>query len=483
MCLKTKILAILFGASIAASIITGFFLIQLLGLFGITNTAEIQPVALPYAIMLSLLGALCLLALLNILLGKNVIIPAVEQEFINKERTILTRQLHHAQKMEAVGKLAGSIAHDFNNLLTIIDGYSSLIKESPNGEQTEQHAAEIVEAARKASFITRKLLSFSRKEQNDPVVVDMNIALQDTEKMLSRLLGEKITLIVKTFDTPIYVMIDPIQIGQLLMNLSVNARDAMPNGGRISIRIDCRQIAHGEYGKPPKFAEGRYVEIAVHDTGCGIEEEMLKKVFEPFFTTKEEDKGSGLGLAIVKSIMKDCKGFVQVESTIGVGTTFHLYLPEITPEEIESEITDALTEATERTVEEPALDSATGTGATILLAEDDEMIRNLIQQTLEKNGYTVLVAEDGWEGIKIARTHRGRIDMLFADIVMPGLGGAELALALRELYPQVKILFMSGYSRAQLDAEEVPPCAELIEKPFSPDKVLSTIRGLLSTTA
>jgi len=483
MTLKNKILLILFIASIASAAVTGFFLVYLLKLFGqLSLVQEGVPVAIAVAMAVYLLSGLFLLFLLDILLSKNVVLPAVEREMLENERAMLTKQLHHSQKMEAVGRLAGSIAHDFNNLLTIIDGYSSLIIADPGSTETAQNAQEVVGAARKASFITRKLLSFSEKEKGEPVLLDLNTTLQDTQKMLSRLIGEKITLVTKAYDEPIYVKADPVQIGQVLMNLAVNARDAMPNGGRITIKIGCREVDDGECGKPKKLSAGRYAEITVHDTGTGIDEETLSRIFEAFFTTKQSGKGTGLGLSIVKGILKENDGFIDVKSKPGGGATFTIYLPVV-----ELDITDARLEDEQAMTEPVAISDASSseasvetTTASILLVEDDPMIRSLVSQTLEMQGYTVLLAEDGWEGIKVARQLKGKIDLLFTDVVMPGLGGAELSVAMQELYPDIKVLFMSGYSRSQLDEEGVPPEAALLEKPFTPDKVVAMVRRLLS---
>jgi CheY-like chemotaxis protein len=384
--------------------------------------------------------------------------------------------------MEAVGKLAGSIAHDFNNLLTIIDGYSSLIIADPLSPETAQNAQEVVSAARKASFITRKLLSFSEKGKAEPVLLDLNTTLQDTQKMLSRLIGEKISLVTKAYDEPIHVKADPVQIGQVLMNLAVNARDAMPNGGRITIKIGCREVGDGECGKPGKLAAGRYAEISVHDTGTGIDEATLARIFEAFFTTKQSGKGTGLGLSIVKGILKENDGFIDVHSKLGGGTTFTIYLPVVEFAAAEALMEEDL-QKTEDVEPREALageTSAEPASSTILLVEDDSMIRSLVSQTLEMQGYTVVPAEDGWEGIKVARNLKGKIDLLFTDVVMPGLGGAELAVAMQEIYPEIKVLFMSGYSRSQLNEEGVPSDAALLEKPFTPDKVVTIVRRLLS---
>jgi signal transduction histidine kinase len=489
MSLKRNILFIIFVASVVLAMLTGAgltFLFNQAGLLG--ESGLVVPLFL--AIGLCLFSFLLLLGLLSLLLKKQVIFPTEEREMLDNEREMLNEQLHHSQKMEAVGRLAGSIAHDFNNLLTIIDGYSSLIVADPEGKETAQNAKEVIDAARKASFITRKLLSFSQKEKTEPVTLDLNVTLQDTDKMLTRLIGEKISLVTKPFAEPIYVKADPVQMGQVLMNLAVNARDAMPNGGRITIKVEKQNIAHGEHKKPDGLNEGLYSEISVHDTGHGIDEDTIGKIFEAFFTTKESGKGTGLGLSIVKGIMKENDGFIDVNSKLGSGTTFYIYLPIIElgeDEQVEEAydpgpVTVKKPKPKTQVEENPVVEEArkmTGTH-TILLVEDDPMIRTLVAQTLEMQDFNVVLAEEGWEGIKVARNHKGKIDLLFTDVVMPGLGGAELAIATKELYPEVKVLFMSGYSRSQLDEEGVPPDATVLEKPFTPDKVVSTVRQLLS---
>ncbi len=487
--LKNRILLILFAASILSALLTSVLLMFILRFVSqISMEGSEGSVLVVCAISIYLLSGLFFLVLLNMLLSKNVIIPAVEREMLENEREMLSDQLHHSQKMEAVGRLAGSIAHDFNNLLTIIDGYSSLIISDPKGEETAQNAQEVVGAARKASFITRKLLSFSQKEKNEPVTLDLNSTLQDTDKMLTRLIGEKINLVTKPYDDPIYVKADPVQMGQVLMNLAVNSRDAMVNGGRITIKIGCRQVNDGECQKPGTLPACSYAEISVHDTGTGMTEETIGKMFEAFYTTKESGKGTGLGLSIVKTIMKENKGFIDVTSKEGSGTTFYLYLPvsELQEDDYSVEETVEVTELGQADhpaeeggkteIEKPAVEGTT----TILLVEDDPMIRTLVAQTLEMQNYTVVLAEEGWEGIKVARNHKGKIDVLFTDVVMPGLGGAELAMATKELYPEIKVLFMSGYSRSQLEEEGVPPDAALLEKPFTPDKVIGMVRQILS---
>ena len=485
MSLKTRILLILIVASILAAAVTGGVLISLIQLHGqLSFESHSSSTLTVLAVAIYLLSGLFILGLLSLLLNKMVIIPAVEREMLENEREMLTEQLHHSQKMEAVGRLAGSIAHDFNNLLTIIDGYSSLIIADPESDETGQNAQEVVEAARKASFITRKLLSFSHKEQTDPVVLDLNTTLADTDKMLSRLIGEKVQLVTRFSSEPIFVKADPIQLGQVLMNLAVNARDAMPHGGRITIKTDLQEVADGERRKPDDFPAGSYAKISVRDTGQGIDPEKIGQIFEPFFTTKASGKGTGLGLSIVNTIIKQTGGFIDVISKLGGGTTFTIYLPLAEMEE-ESPVEEIAAEASAPA--EPIAPSETEAdmeqaGKIILLVEDDPMIRTLVSHTLEAQDYKILVADDGWEAVQLARKFDGMIDLLFTDVVMPGLGGAELAVAVCELHPGIKILFMSGYSRAQVTEVGVPPGAALLEKPFTPDKVVSTIRSLFATS-
>jgi CheY-like chemotaxis protein len=258
----------------------------------------------------------------------------------------------------------------------------------------------------------------------------------------------------------------------------------MPNGGRITIKTGLQEIADGEHRKPADNPEGTYAMITVRDTGEGIDPEKIEHIFEPFFTTKESGKGTGLGLSIVKNIIKQAGGFIDVASKQGGGTTFMIFLPLAEEDAFKPAVEEAV--ADEPPVPEQAQETSRPASPgskdqkTILLVEDDPMIRALVSQTLEAQGYQVLVADDGWKAAQVARKHPAAIDLLFTDVVMPGLGGAELALAVRELHPEIKALFMSGYSRSQVTEEGVPPDAALLEKPFTPDKVISMVSDLLA---
>ena len=467
--LKNRILLAVFLATILAAGMTGSVVLFLIQLYGnITFSAPTGPVISAMVIAVYLLSGLLILGLLNALLSKYTILPAVEKEMLENERAMLSEQLHHAQKMESIGHLASSIAHDFNNMLTIIDGYSSLIVSDPSSTETAENAQKVVDAARKASVVTRKLLGFGHKNRAEPIVLDLNTALVDTDKMLSQLLGEKIELVTKVESEPILVSADPIQVGQVLLNLAINARDAMPNGGRIVIQVSRQEMDDLESANPDLPTSGTYARISVRDNGHGIDPAHLSQLFEPFFTTREG--GTGLGLSIVKSVVKRAGGVIDLASQLEEGTVFSIYLP--------------LVEAVEKPVEKlPAVEVKEDEKVdipTILLVEDDEMIRTLVAKTLEGGKYCILLAEDGWDAAKIARKHEGTIDLLFTDVGMLGMDGIELSLVVRELYPEIKLLFMSGYSNAQATEKGVPPDAVFLEKPFLPNQVLAKVRQMFA---
>ena len=383
------------------------------------------------------------------------------------ERKRLEEQLRQSQKMEAVGRLAGGVAHDFNNLLSVIVGYGYLIHANTTPDQPNHASAqEIMTAAGRAGALTRQLLAFSRKQVLQPEVLDLNSVLKAMGEMLPRLIGEDIDLRMVRGENLKRVKLDPVQIEQVIMNLVVNSRDAMPNGGKLTIEtgdvsFDKWDATH--HGVPP----GNYVMLAVSDTGEGIDEKTQKLIFEPFFTTKEPGKGTGLGLSTVYGIVAQAKGHISLYSELGNGTTFKIFFPATTESTAEEHATFT---------SKPAL---CGT-ETVLVVEDSELLRNLITQFLRDGGYKVLVASDGQQALKVAGEWPERIDLLLTDVVMPLLGGQELAAKLLAKYPALTVLFMSGYTNsALLHQGAMEDGKSFLQKPFSPDLLLVRVREVL----
>jgi PAS domain S-box-containing protein len=381
------------------------------------------------------------------------------------ERRQLEEQLRQVQKMESVGTLAGGIAHDFNNLMTAVIGYSTmLMKELDPKDSIYEDLGEIKKAADRAAALTRQLLAFSRKQLLQPTVLNLNGIVTDISKMLERLIGDHIEL-VKELDRSLWMIeVDPGQIEQVLVNLAVNARDAMPEGGRLTINTINVELA-GAYCRHLGIAPGEYIMLTVSDTGCGMSEEIQKRIFEPFFTTKEVGKGTGLGLSTVHGIIKQSDGEIEVQSTIGEGTTFRLYFPRTTLKQLES------------VAETFGAESAAETNGTVLLVEDDAGVRAITDRILQRMGYKVLVADLPRTAITICEQHNGPIELMLTDMVMPGMNGQELAKRLKERRPEMRIIFMSGYTedeliRNMLGDERV----EFIQKPFEPDALARLIR-------
>ncbi|HEX3748836.1 MAG TPA: ATP-binding protein [Bryobacteraceae bacterium] len=374
----------------------------------------------------------------------------------------MEEQLRQSQKMEAVGRLAGGVAHDFNNLLTVIAGYTALLKDDLGpGEQPELD--EIHAAVTRAAELTRQLLTFSRKQVCQPQVLEINTVVSRMEGMLRRLIGEDIVLVSALAGDLGRVKADPGQIEQVIMNLAVNARDAMPDGGKLLIETKAVQL---EAGQIAALAAGHYVQIAVSDTGHGMSAETASRIFEPFFTTKEVGKGTGLGLSTALGVVEQTGGSLTVESRLGAGTTFRAYLP-VTAEQAAGE-TGAR-----------AADSAGSGSATILLVEDETPLRKLISQVLKSAGHTVLEAASGDEAFAISTRHPGAIDLLLTDVIMPGMSGPELVAKLRIRRPNTAIVFMSGYDHDLLDKKSVAFPASFLPKPFSPRALLRRIDALL----
>jgi two-component system, cell cycle sensor histidine kinase and response regulator CckA len=350
------------------------------------------------------------------------------------ERKALEKQIRQLQKMEAVGQLSGGIAHDFNNLLGVILGYTELLEEGLSRDsKLLKTVEEIKKAGMRAASLTRQLLAFSRQQVLELKVLDLNVVVADTEKMLRRLIGENIEITTKLASDLGQVKADEGQIEQVIMNLAVNARDAMPEGGKIIIETRNTELDEDYALRHPPTLPGKYVELSMTDTGIGMDAQTQLHIFEPFFTTKELGKGTGLGLATVYGVVKQSGGYVWVYSEPGVGTTFKVYLPCVAGADRERGPSDA----------EKAL--ARGS-ETILLVEDEKSLRTLTRTLLEQNGYTVLEASGGKEAIEIARLCDGSVDLLLTDMIMPGMNGHEVASCLRRAYPRMKVVYMSGYS-------------------------------------
>jgi signal transduction histidine kinase len=383
------------------------------------------------------------------------------------EHRLLENQLRQAQKMEAIGRLAGGVAHDFNNLLTAIFGYADLLREElPEGSSARQDTEEIRKAAERAAGLTRQLLAFSRQQVLEPVVVNLNDLVEEFDKMLRRLIGEDVAL--RTAPAPDLgnVRADPGQLQQVLMNLVVNARDAMPTGGELLIETANADLtdAYAELHQP--VIPGSYVMLAVSDTGIGMNADTRARIFEPFFTTKEKGRGTGLGLSTVYGIVKQSGGYIWVYSEPGRGTTFKVYLPRV--------------DAPARTAEQPRGTRTLAGTETILLAEDDDMLRPLTKGLLRKLGYVVLQAANAEEALEAAARHDGPIHLLVADVVMPGASGRELARRLADSRPHTKVLYVSGYTDdAIVRHGMLEPGLAFLQKPFTPDTLARKVREVL----
>jgi len=384
------------------------------------------------------------------------------------ERKLLEKQLRQSQKMEAIGQLSGGIAHDFNNLLGVIIGYSDLLEEGlPQNDPLRKKCGQIKKAGQSAVSLIRQLLAFSRQQVLEPRVLDLNSIVLNLEKMLRRLIGENIEFSTALDPELGRIKADQGQIEQVIMNLVVNARDAMPQGGRLTIESANVQLDEDYARQHSPLMPGPYVLLAVSDTGIGMDAETQGRIFEPFFTTKEVGKGTGLGLSTVYGVVAQSNGHIWVYSELGHGTTFKIYLPR-TREAYN--------------VEQPSADSAPllrGT-ETILLVEDEEALRELTYNLLSDSGYTVLKAEHPDVAIKIAREHSGTIDLLLTDVVMPGMSGPALAENLAPIRPEMKVICMSGYTgfahRRLLDPEK-----PLLAKPFTREALLRKLRQILDS--
>ena len=385
------------------------------------------------------------------------------------DRRKLEDQLWHAQKMEAVGQLAGGVAHDFNNLLTAILGYANLLlDELPPQDSLRNDLEEIRSAGERAASLTRQLLAFSRRQMLQPQVVDINTLVAGMQKLLRRLVTEHVEVVAALAPDLMPVRVDPSSIEQVLVNLAVNARDAMPKGGRLTIETANVDL-DGSYAKTHVPLEpGRYVMIAVGDTGQGMDETTRARIFEPFFTTKEQGKGIGLGLATVYGIVKQNGGYIWVYSEVGHGSVFKVYLPPA----------DSPSAAHSVTREDAAGRKKFG-WETVLLVEDEDAVRVLAREVLRRNGYVVLEARHGIDALRIAERHPDDIHLMITDLVMPHMGGGELAKRLSAARPGMRVLFMSGYTDHEVMHRDLTPGVAFVQKPFTPEVFARKVRHVL----
>jgi two-component system, cell cycle sensor histidine kinase and response regulator CckA len=384
------------------------------------------------------------------------------------ERQRLEEQFLQSQKMESMGRLAGGVAHDFNNLLGVITGYGDLLKRKLSGDvRLRRYADEIGKAAERATGLTRQLLVFSRKQVLQPRILDLNASVVETEKMLRRLIGEDIQLVTALDDQLGQVRADPGQIDQVLMNLAVNARDAMPKGGRLTIETANVEVDAAAARTQPGLETGRYVVLTVADTGCGMTAEVRARVFEPFFTTKGEGKGTGLGLATVHGIVTQSDGHIVLDTEPGRGTTFRIHLPRM--------------DAPAKAAEVPEAEAEPPQGSeTILLVEDETSLREIVRESLESVGYVVLTARDGAEAEEMCADRDLTVDLVLTDVVMPRVSGRELADRLRVMRPEIAILYMSGYTDDAVVLHGVlKEDMALVQKPFTASVLARRVREAL----
>jgi signal transduction histidine kinase/ActR/RegA family two-component response regulator len=387
------------------------------------------------------------------------------------ERVALEERLRQSQKMEAVGRLAGGVAHDFNNLLTVIMGYSQILTDGlPAVSRLKDATAQIRSAADRAAGITRQLLAFSRKQVLSPRVIDLNDIMLNLDSLLRRLIGEDIEVLTVPGRELGAVKADPGQIEQVLMNLALNSRDAMPNGGKLTLETENTELDESYAREHEPLQPGRYVMLAVSDTGTGMSPETQAHIFEPFFTTKEVGKGTGLGLSMVYGIVKQSGGYIWVYSEPNRGTTFKIYLPRV----------DQLAEAV-GVVEKRRPGVQRGT-ETILLVEDDAQLRALTSSVLAHCGYKVLSAAGTEEGLALCRANHRDIHLLVTDVIMPGMNGRQLAEQVKQISPRTRVLYVSGYtSNAIVHYGVLDPGLSFLPKPFSLSALIAKVREVLDS--
>jgi PAS domain S-box-containing protein len=401
--------------------------------------------------------------------GEPVAVHAIGRDVTERRR--LEDDLRQAQKMEAVGKLAGGVAHDFNNLLTAIIGFAALAEDEVADGPAREWLAQIRRSGEQAASVTRQLLAFGRRQILQPVQLDLNTVVEDVQKMLRRLIGEDVTLTTRLAPVLRPVRADLSQLQQVIVNLVVNARDAMPQGGHLTISTYNLTVESGTTPPHPSLAPGHYAAIVVRDTGEGIDPAILRNIFEPFFTTKDVGRGTGLGLATVYGIVKQSGGDVQVRSVRGRGSTFTVFLPAVAAAVSELPLPAA-------TVPVEAIHDAT-----LLVVEDDESVREFTEEALRSEGWTVLSAADPTDALAIAARESQRIDLLLTDVVLPGMSGGDLALRLCAIRPGLRVLFVSGYADEDVMGRGgLAPGAQLLEKPFTPAQLRDRVYQILQST-
>jgi two-component system cell cycle sensor histidine kinase/response regulator CckA len=391
-----------------------------------------------------------------------------ERERAETAKTSLEEQLRQSQKMEAIGRLAGGIAHDFNNLLTVISGYSQLsLTTLREGNPLRDNLLQIQRATERAAALTRQLLAFSRRQILNLRLIDLNLIVQDLDKMLRRIIGEDIELVTVLSRDLWKITSDPSQIEQVILNLAVNSRDAMAKGGRFFVETSNTELDQEHARSHMGVKPGAYVKLLIRDTGAGMSPEVQERLFEPFFTTKEKEKGTGLALSTVYGIIKQSGGNIWVHSELGQGTTFEVYLPKA------EESGESL---------KPRVGVIHGLqgSETVLLVEDEEAVRVLARKTLEGYGYRTLDAGHGEEALKRSKEYGKKIDLLLTDVVMPGMSGREVADRLSLLHPEIKVLYMTGYADSAIVHHGIlEPGTALLLKPFTPDALAQKVREIL----
>ncbi len=383
------------------------------------------------------------------------------------DRSRMEEKLRESEKLSALGQLAGGVAHDFNNLLMVIGGYANRARRDPaDRERVEGALSEIISAADKAAGLTKQLLTFSRRQVMETTVIRPAALVAELKTLLSPLLGETFNLSFEIADEDACVEADAVQLSQTLINLAINARDAMPRGGDLKISVALSDSSEAIRQKYPEASRGPYVKFVVRDEGTGMDAKTAARVFEPFFTTKKQGKGTGLGLAMVHGFVHKAGGMIDLISVLGEGTTVEIYLPHTDKAPVARKARDEQCDAVD--------------GETILLVEDDDALRQLVQATLEDLGYSVLAAADGLDALEIEDEYEGKIDLVFSDVVMPRMGGFELIHAIRDTRPNIKAILISGYpARGDAETMDAPEGVPLLQKPLDPDTIAHKIHDAL----